>query len=722
VKQLVQHLGTGDSEVKDVPAPRARHGTVLIRVASSLVSAGTERMVVEFAEKNLLEKARSRPDLVRQTIDKARRDGVLNTIDAVQNRLNQPMALGYSVSGTVVATGNDVTEFREGDRVAAAGANLAVHAEVVAIPRNLVVKLPESVDFDSAAFTTIGAIALHGFRLSEAKLGESVAVIGLGLLGQITVQLARAAGCRVVAFDPQEERARRALGYGAETALSNEEAFAAACAQRSGGRGIDVVVITADTKSDGPVNLAGRIARDRATIISVGAVGTQLPRKEYFEKELDFRISRSYGPGRYDPSYEAEGRDYPIGFVRWTENRNMEAVVALLAERKLDVESMITHRLDVSDGAHAYNLITGKTREPFLGVVLHYPDSGPLANRVEIMPKTAAAAAPSGIRLGMLGAGNFARAVLLPAIRAGGNVTFVGIAAGTGLSARHAGDKYSFAYCTTSSDEVLDDPKINTVVIATRHDLHALQTIRALRAGKHVFVEKPICLTASELDEIDLVYRGTHGQLLMAGFNRRFAPMSRTLREHFRGAGEPLLIHYRVNGGFIPASEWVQNPTEGGGRLLGEGVHFIDWAVWLTGARPTTVHAVSTPNCGRYSDDNFSTVVTFDDGSVLQLLYSANGDRAAGKERVEVFGGGRTAILDDFSRLELAARGRRKVTRSVLRSDKGHRAGWAAFADAIRAGQQSPIQYDEIIATMRATFAAVESLRSGSPVTVRDSR
>jgi predicted dehydrogenase/threonine dehydrogenase-like Zn-dependent dehydrogenase len=716
LKQLIQNIGSGKSEVKDVPAPGVKHGSVLIRTAASLVSAGTERMVVDFAEKNLLEKARARPDLVRQTIDKARRDGVLNTIDAVVNRLDQPMALGYSIAGTVIAVGADVEGFRKGDRVAAAGASFAVHAEVVSIPRNLVVRLPETVDFDSAAFTTVGAIALHGFRLSGAKLGETVAVIGLGLLGQISVQLARAAGCRVLGFDLQDSRARLALRYGAEEALVDEEAFIAACAQRTGGRGVDAILIAADTKSDGPVSVAARVARDRAVVVSVGAVGTQLPRKDYFDKELEFRISRSYGPGRYDSSYEMEGRDYPIGFVRWTENRNMEAIVALLAERKLDAASMITHRLDVRDGARAYDLITGKTGEPFLGVVLRYPESGPLANRVEIKPNAAGDTTPSDIRLGMLGAGNFAKAVLLPAIQACGDVKFVGIAAGTGLSARHAGDKYSFAYCTTSSDEVLDDPNINTVVIATRHDLHAAQTIRALQAGKHVFVEKPVCLAQTELDEIDAVYRCATGQLLMAGFNRRFAPMSRKLREHFRGIRDPLLIHYRVNGGFIPTTEWVQRPEEGGGRLLSEGVHFIDWAVWLTGARPTSVHAVATPNGGRYSDDNVSAVVTFDDGSILQLLYSANGDRAAGKERIEVFGGGRTAILDDFSRLELTARGRRKVERRVLRSDKGHRAGWAAFADAIHAGKQSPIPYHEIIATMRATFAAVESLRSGLPI------
>lgn len=714
MKQLVQNIRSGVAEIKEVPAPDVRRGSILVRVASSLVSAGTERMVVEFAEKNILEKARARPDLVRQTIEKARRDGVLNTMDAVVNRLDQPMALGYSVAGTVIASGVD--GFREGDRVAAAGANVAVHAEVVSVPRNLVVKLPKGVDFDSAAFANVGAIALHGFRLSGATVGESVAVIGLGLLGQITVQLARAAGCRVFGFDPQQDRVGRALGFGAEEGASDETTFLSACAHRTGGRGVDAILITADTSSDGPVTLAARIARDRAVVVSVGAVGTHLPRKDYFDKELEFRISRSSGPGRYDPSYEAGGNDYPIGFVRWTENRNMEAVVELIAGGEIDLRSLITHRVDISDGPRAYDLITGKTGEPFLGVVLNYPESGVIQRRIEVNRHSEDKADASEIRLGVIGAGNFAKAVLLPAIQAVGGVEFGGVAAGTGISARHAADKYAFRYCSTSADEVLADPSINTVVIATRHDLHARQTIRALEAGKHVFVEKPLCLTAAELADIDKAYQGRRRQLLMVGFNRRFAPMSEKLRSHFKGVQEPLLIHYRVNAGFIPGTEWVQSPDQGGGRLIGEGVHFIDWAQWLTGAVPESVQAVATPNAGRYSNDNLSVVVTFDGGSILQLLYAANGDRASGKERIEVFAGGRTAVLDDFSRLELTSGGKRNTSRSVLRADKGHRAGWTAFATAVRTGGPSPIPYEQIFRGMNATLAATESLRSGLPV------
>ncbi len=707
MKQLIQNIRTGQSVVEDVPAPGITSGRVLIRVASSLVSAGTERMIVEFAEKNLLEKARSRPDLVRQTLDKVARDGVLATLETVQNRLDQPMTLGYSVAGEVIGVGAGVEGIAIGDRVAAAGANQAVHAEVVSVPKNLVAKIPEGVDFDAAAFTTVGAIALQGVRLAEPRLGEVAGVIGLGLLGQITVQLLRANGCRVVGLDPQAARAEMAKRFGAEESVTSEADFRGACARATNGRGVDAVLITADTSSDGPVILAGDVARDKGVVVSVGAVGMNIPRKTYFEKELDFRISRSYGPGRYDDVYEQQGNDYPYGFVRWTENRNMQAFLWLAGEKKLDLGALITHRIDIAEGTRAYDLITGKSGEPFMGVLLQYPrdeqpSSRTIASTAHRPPPTA-----NSLRIGLIGAGKFASAVLLPAMKAA-DAELVGVAAASGTSARHALNRYGFHYCTTDDEQILADPNVNAVVIATRHDLHATQTMRALCAGKHVFVEKPLCLTEEELVEIRAVY-AEHPSIVMVDFNRRFAPMSIALRDFMRGAGEPLMIHYRVNGGFVPATEWVQR-EQGGGRLVGEGVHFIDWAVWLTGDVPERVQCVAADNAGRYSNDNFSVVIRFRGGSVFQLLYVASGDRALGKERVEVHGGGRSAVLEDFRKLELFANGRKSVTRSILRSDKGHRAGFAAFADAIRKGGASPIPFEEIVTTMRAAFDARRSL------------
>jgi predicted dehydrogenase len=705
LKQLVQNIRTGQSVVEDVPAPGVSPGGILIRVARSLVSAGTERMVVEFAEKNLLEKARARPDLVRQTLDKMSRDGVLATLDTVRNKLDQPMTLGYSVSGEVIAVGAGVDGIAVGDRVAAAGANQAVHAEVVSVSKNLVAQMPANVDFDTAAFTTVGAIALQGVRLAEPHLGEVAGVIGLGLLGQITVQLLRANGCRVIGLDPQPSRAELAKRFGAEESVTSDADFRSACARATNGRGVDVVLITADTASDGPVTLAGDVARDKGIVVAVGAVGMNIPRKTYFEKELDFRISRSYGPGRYDESYEQRGIDYPYGFVRWTENRNMQAFLWLAAEGKVDLSSLITHRIEIADGERAYDLITGKSGEPFMGVLLRYPENESLSRTIEVASQRGAS--DGGVRIGLIGAGNFARSVLLPAMR-DANAELVGVATASGTSARHALNRFGFRYCTTDEEQILNDPAVNAIVIATRHDLHAAQTVRALRAGKSVFVEKPLCLREEELEEIRAACEGHRG-VLMVGFNRRFAPMSLALRDHFRGTGEPLMIHYRVNGGFIPASDWVQR-EQGGGRLVGEGVHFIDWAVWLTGDEPEKVQAIAAANAGRYSNDNFSLVIRFRGGSVLQLLYVASGDRAVGKERIEVHSGGRSAVLEDFRRLELFSKGRRSVSRSILRSDKGHRAGIAAFADAVRRGGPSPIPFEHILMTMRAAFSARQDL------------
>lgn len=716
MKQLTQNIRSGKSAIQDVPAPQVGRGSVLIQVAASLVSAGTERMVVEFAEKTMLDKARSRPDLVKQTFDKARRDGVLTTIEAVQNRLDAPMALGYSVAGTVIAVGDGVAGFSPGDRVAAAGAGQAVHAEVVSVARNLVVPIPDALSFESAAFTTLGAIALQGVRLAGPKLGEIIGVIGLGLLGQITVQLLKASGCRVAGFDLQPDRAALAERLGDMTTASSEQQFRSTCLELSRGRGLDAVLITADTKSNGPITLAGEIARDKGIVVAVGAVGLDLPRKPYYEKELDFRISRSYGPGRYDETYEKQGIDYPYAYVRWTENRNMEAFVHVAGTGVIDIDSLITHRIPIDDGTRAYEVITGKTGEPFLGVVLTYPDRTPHDTIVRISaPPSAHQPQKAKARIGFLGAGNFAKAVLLPAVKATG-AELVGIATAGGLSSRHAADRFGFQYCATDSQRIFDDESVNAIVIATRHDLHAGQAIRALDSGRHVFVEKPLCLTEDELAGVIAAYGRSGGRsLLMSGFNRRFAPMAVELRKFFSDVREPLLIHYRVNGGFIPATEWVQT-AEGGGRLVGEGVHFIDFAIWLAASSPASVHAVAAPNVGRYSDDNFSVVISFESGSVFQLLFVASGDRSMGKERIEVHGRGKSAVLEDFRRLELSSGGRRKIERAILRSDKGHRAAMMAFVEAVANGTASPIEFTDLVTTMRATFAARKSMVLQRPV------
>jgi predicted dehydrogenase len=701
----------GKTVVEDVPTPLPRPGCALVRTASSLVSAGTERMLVEFGEKNLLEKARSRPDLVRQVLDKARREGLLSTLEATFNRLDQPMPLGYSSAGTIHSIGEELQGFNPGDRVACAGGNYAVHAEVAVVPQNLLAPIPPGVDFESAAFATVGAIALHGFRLAQAQVGESVLVIGLGLLGLLAAQIARAAGCSVfgVDLDPNRVALAKKLGFSAATRNDCESAGKAF----SQGRGFDAVLICADTQADDPVALAGLMARDRARVIAVGAVGLNLPRKVYYEKELYFQVSRSYGPGRYDPEYEEKGHDYPPGFVRWTEGRNISAFLDLLARGLVDVHPLISHRFPIERGAEAYSLITGKKKEPYLGVVLTYPQEIEITSLKKIENKAIERKPAPGVEklaLGVLGAGNYATAVFLPAVVKTGGTERVGIASAAGLSARHASQRYGFAYASSDENEILTDPNINVVVILTRHQHHARQVLAALRQGKHVYCEKPLAITRQELEEIEFALSTDNGPLLTVGFNRRFAPMAMKLKQFLSSSGEPLAMHYRINAGYLPPTHWLHDPGQGGGRIIGEGCHFIDFLSFLVGASPSKVTAEALPDCGHYRQDNVRIDLSFPDGSLGTVTYLANGDKAFTKERVEVFSNGRVAVLDDFRTLELVHDGRRQVIHSRLRQDKGHANAWAGFLEAVRRGGPPPIPYMQLIGVTQATFAAVENL------------
>ena len=712
MKQVLQSARTGKIEVAEVPSPRVLRGCVLVRIGASLVSAGTERASSEFASKNLLQKAKSRPDLARDVMNKIRRDGVLSAISAVRSRLDQPLALGYSSAGTVIAVGEGVSDIVPGDRVACAGANHAVHAEFACVPRMLVARIPSAdVGFESAAFTTLGAVAIHGVRTAEAKLGDTVAVIGLGLLGQLTVQILHAAGCRVIGFDLRQERAELARNSGALAVSASEAEFRDLCLQHSSGNGADCVLITAETSSSGPVNLASQIARDRAVVCAVGTVGLELQRKLYYEKELDFRISRSYGPGRYDTAFEQKGRDYPIGYVRWSETRNMEAFVQLLADRKLDLRPLITHSFGIEDAPDAYELITGEKPEPYLGVLIRYAtgEQEP-ASRLELVSRKIQA--HGQLRIGVLGAGNFALGTLIPAIQACDGAVLEGICASNGARAKAAAEKFGFAFCTSDEEEILSNPDINTVVIATRHHLHAGQVLRSLESGKHVFCEKPLCLTEGELSEIQSAYhRKTGSAHLMVGFNRRLAPMAKQMKAFLANSNGPLVMHYRVNAGMLPKDHWINDPEQGGGRVLGEVCHFVDFLSFLCGAMPTTVQATAIP---RGEEDQDAIIqLGFSDGSTGTIHYLCSGDRVFGKERVEVFGGGATVVLDDFRRLELVRHDRKQVHRSRLRQDKGHGAEWQEFAAAIRNGSPTPISFEEIYTTTLATIRIAESLRSG---------
>ena len=736
MKQVLQSARTGMIEVAEVPAPRVLSGCVLVRIGASLVSAGTERASSDFAAKSLLQKARSRPDLVREVLNKVRRDGVLSAATAVRSRLDQPAALGYSSAGTVTEVGEGIADLRPGDRVACAGAGFAVHAEFACVPRLLVARIPSAeVDFESAAFTTIGAVAIHGVRTAEAKLGDVVAVIGLGLLGQLIVQILNAGGCRVIGIDPVQERAQLAAKLGALAVTTSEAEFTDLCMRHSGGNGADSVLIAAETPSSGPVNLASEVARDRGVVVAVGTVGMELQRKLYYEKELDFRVSRSYGPGRYDAAFEQKGRDYPIGYVRWSETRNMEAFLQLLADRKVDVKPLITHSFAIENAGEAYELITGKARDPHLGVVITYPEkappcrkerdkdgapafvSGEGSRRLELVLRRGESSPQGQVRVGVLGAGNFAQGVLIPAIKAAG-AQMVGLCASSGARARASADKFGFAFCATDEEEIFSDVSINAVAVATRHHLHAAQVVRALECGKHVFCEKPLCLNEGELEEIEGAYSRSGGGLrLMVGFNRRFAAMARRMKDFLSQTGGPLAMHYRVNAGALPKDHWIEDPEQGGGRILGEVCHFVDFLSFLCGSLPTTVSARGLPSAGGGQDVIAS--LEFGDGSMGTISYLCSGDRAFSKERLEVFGGGSVAVLDDFHRLEFVRHGQKNSSRSWLKQDKGHAAEWKAFCESIQSGRPAPILFEEIAASTRATIRIVDSLRSGHELKVK---
>jgi predicted dehydrogenase/threonine dehydrogenase-like Zn-dependent dehydrogenase len=713
MKQLLQNIRNGKTTIEEVLVPTPRDGMALVKTAASLVSAGTERMVVEFAEKSLVSKARSRPDLVKQVLDKARREGLIPTMQAAFNRLDQPMALGYSSAGMIITLGRNMQGFKVGQRVACAGGGYAVHAEYNVVPRNLLTPLPKNVDFESAAFTTLGAIALHGFRLAEPQLGENVAVIGLGLLGLLTIQLASAAGCNVLGIDLDPRRIALASSLELQAvpraqAESASQAFTA-------NRGFDAIIICADTSSNDPIELAGVIARDRAHVVATGAVGLNIPRKIYYEKEISFINSRSYGPGRYDASYEENGNDYPIGYIRWTEGRNFQAVVDLMGSGKLKVQPLISHRFPIEDAATAYEVITGKKKEPFLGVLLTYPD-GKMKEERKITFSSLVLRPQSSVKLGVLGAGLYANATLLPIIKNNKDFELVGIASSGGLHAQHSGKKFGFQYATSSEDEIINDPNINTIAILTRHDSHADLVVKSLKAGKHVFVEKPLAINSNQLSVISKQLVKTDHCLLLTGFNRRFSPLAQTLYTSLSTLHEPRYIHYRVNAGYIPLDHWTQNPEQGGGRIIGEACHFVDLLTFLIGAPPVSVTAHAIPDNGKYREDNVSMTLTFPDGSIGVVDYLANGDKSFPKERLEVFCGGMLAVLDDYVSLTTVKDGRKKVER--MAQDKGWKNEMAAFAKAIREGGEAPILYEHLIGVAKSTFAAVESIQSKSTITI----
>lgn len=703
MKQLLQSLKDGTTTVAEIPAPRCGAGQVLVQTSVSVVSAGTERMLVEFGKGNLVQKARSQPDKVKQVLDKARTDGLAATLDAVRSKLDQPLALGYCNVGRVIESRAE--GFTIGDRVVSNG----THAEIVAVPRHLCAPIPDNVSDEAASFTVLAAIGLQGIRLAQPTLGECIVVTGLGLIGLLTVQMLRAQGCRVLGIDLDEKRLELARTLGAATVnpAAGEDLMLRAAAF-SRGAGVDAVIITASTRSNEPLSQAARMCRKRGRIVLVGVVGLELSRADFYEKELTFQVSCSYGPGRYDPAYEERGQDYPIGFVRWTEQRNFEAVLDLMAAGALDVSTLITHRYAIDDGAQAMALLTSP--EPSMGILLTYPQSVAEATPAQRISLGTAPRAGKGV-VGFLGSGNYAGRVLIPAFKSAGAILHT-VVSGGGVSAVHFGKKFGFAEAATEAAAVIANSEIDTVVIATRHDAHAGQVLAALRAGKHVFCEKPLCLTLDELAEIEAEVEKRPEQHLMVGFNRRFAPQVVKMKALLAPINAPMNIIITVNAGDIPPDHWTQDPAVGGGRIIGEACHFIDLARHLTGHPITAQHVVAL---GRHPsmavfDDKVSLTLQFSDGSVATILYLANGDKSFPKERIEVFCVGRVLQLDNFLKLRgWGWPGFKKM--SLWRQDKGQFLCAAAFLGSVTGGGSAAITRDEVLEVTRATIYAAEQVR-----------
>jgi predicted dehydrogenase/threonine dehydrogenase-like Zn-dependent dehydrogenase len=712
MKQILQSYRTGKLSVVEVPAPGVEPGSVLVQTSVSLVSVGTERMAMSLAKKSLLGKARARPDLVRKVLERVSRDGLVATGRSVIDKLDQAIPLGYSCVGHVIAVGEGISELSVGDRVACAGAKVANHAEVNLVQRNLCVRVPDGVEDESAAFVTVGAIALQGVRTAAPTLGETFAVIGLGLVGQLVAQLLHANGCRVIGIDIDARKVQLAKQLGCAVAEVRDEQLVGAVRSATRGLGVDGVIITAATDSNDPVQLAGELCRDRGRIVIVGAVRMDLPRKPYYDKELTVYQSRSYGPGRYDPIYEDMGIDYPIGYVRWTEQRNMEAFLEQCAAGRMQIAPLVTHRFPIERAEEAYQMI-GAGNEA-LGVLITYPSGPAPARSVDIHTSSPG---PDIVRIGFVGAGSFAAGVLVPAVATLRDTHLVAVASARGISARHVADRFKFDRCTTDDQALFDDPRIDAVFIATRHNLHAEQAVAALRAGKHAFVEKPLALDVATLQVVFQAQQDS-GRVLMVGFNRRFAPLARKLGEFFAGRRCPLVIQYRVNAGELPPDSWIHDPGVGGGRIIGEVCHFVDFASYLADSLPISVFARGIlPRGGARSDDNVLLTVAFADGSIATITYCATGDAAAGKERIEVIGDGAIGVLEDFRMLHLR-RGGRERRFARLAQDKGHRAEVRAFVDAIRSGGEAPIPLASLQATHIACFAAVESLSCGRPIDI----
>lgn len=710
MKQLIQNFKTGELYVDEVPLPSLSGGKVLVENAFSLISAGTERSTVRVAKASLIGKAKQRPDLVAQVLQNIKKEGLKATIDKVRTKLDSLKALGYSTSGTVIASLDTDSKFKPGDRVACAGQDYASHAELVAVPQNLVAKIPDGVSMEEAAFTTLGAIAMQGVRQSKPALGERVCVIGLGLLGQITCQLLRANGCHVFGIDLSDRLVTLAANSSADMAMNrNDTNLLSACETFTQGHGFDAIIITAAAPSNDPVELSAEIARKKGKVIVVGAVKMDIPRDPHFyRKELDLRMSCSYGPGRYDEKYEELGADYPFAYVRWTEQRNMEAFLDLLARKRIDITPLITHVFGIDEAEKAYDIVMGKVQQPHIGILLKYPENAQKKRSLIAVKSNPV----KEMNTGFIGAGSFAQSYLLPNVKSWGS-SLDTVVTSKGISAKNVAEKFGFNKCSSDAGDVLTNNAVNVLFIATPHASHARYCISGLKAGKPVFVEKPLAMNYEQLQSV-IETKAEHNQALMVGFNRRFAPVSQEIKTAFQNITEPLVVNIRVNAGFIPKDHWTQIPEIGGGRIVGEMCHFIDLMQYFTGSEPVKVFAesIDTGNEKQTSEDNIAVVVKFANGSVGNLTYLANGDKSLPKEYIEVFGAGKVGIIKDFR--EGALHEGNKI-KKLSSHGKGHKEEVYSFLDHLKEGLDAPIDFRSACLTTLTTFKIKDSLITGLP-------
>lgn len=724
MKQIVQNYKSGELRLEEVPASVLKPGGVLVRNRYSAISLGTEMMKLRNARMNLLEKARARPEEVKKVIKSIKQNGLKITYKKVMNRLGSLTPLGYSASGIVERVGSGVDEFKAGDRVAIGGGGYASHAEINYVPQNLCVKVPDNVSLDQAAFTTIGAVATQGIRQAKVQFGETVAVIGLGLIGLIASKILSATGHNVLGIDIDNFKVDFAKKCGVKnTAVFGDDDINSIVQSLTKGFGADAVLIATGTKDNSPVELAAEISRDKGRIVDIGITKMDLPWSTYSFKELEFVFSRSYGPGRYDRVYEEKGIDYPIGFVRWTEKRNMESFLDLIQRGKLDISDLITHRYKFEQAEAAYDKLNRGEVENSVGVVFEYQDikeTGLLKSKVKIDRPEREEPGIDKINLGLIGAGNFAKTMLMPHLVKNKDIRLKAVAASTGISSKDTASKFGFEYASTSAEDILQDDDIDTVIIATRHNLHAPLVIEGLKNNKKVFVEKPLCLNEEEFKEVIHVYKELLNEgkypFLMVGYNRRFAPFSVKLKDFFSKRTQPLLMHYRINAGHLPPGSWYQDPEEGGGRIIGEVCHFIDYMVFLTESLPVKVFASSmeTGDKNIPKGDNVSINLEFEDGSVGNIIYTSVGDSLFPKEYIEVFGNNSVGVLNNFSKLSLYKNGRKKTPRA--HHDKGHKTELRKFFQNIIDGKGSPISVEELVSVSLTTFNVIKSLENNSSI------